>query len=79
MTRMVAIGAVVGFAATIIVLSLWERSTAPTVITPPDAGSLMLLNPKLRGALRIGPPAVDQKVIFSPRPTGFEGEDAGTR
>jgi hypothetical protein len=78
MTRLVAIGAVIGFAATIIGLSLWDRGSMSAEGPAPDAGSGLIINPRLMRGVQIGAPAVDSKVIYSPRPTSLtESSDAG--
>ncbi len=79
MTRMVAIGAVIGFAATILALSLWERGSTTASAEPatPDAGTMITISPRLLRAMQIGPPAADVKGVYSPRPTSLDEGDAG--
>ncbi|MDX2014280.1 MAG: hypothetical protein SFW67_29035 [Myxococcaceae bacterium] len=78
MTRMVAIGAVIGFAATIIALSVWDRGSG-SAVEPlvPDAGPVTAVNPKLLRAMQLGPPATDVKGVYSPEPRSLDVGDAG--
>lgn len=48
MTRTVAIGAVLGFAITVLVLALWERSDS-TSSSSIDAGAPLVFMPMLEG------------------------------
>jgi hypothetical protein len=48
MTRTVAIGAVLGFAITVLVLALWERSES-TSTSAADAGAPLVFMPILEG------------------------------
>lgn len=81
MTRTVALGAIIGFAITIIALALWERSTPPassSATTPTaDAGAPLFVNPKLQRALLTAPVERRvERVILAPFPVA-DG-DAGT-
>ena len=77
MTRTVALGAIIGFAITIVVLALWERSGPSTPATPAvDGGALIFVNPKLeRGLLAVPGERRVEKVILAPMPAG--DADAG--
>lgn len=80
MTRTVALGAIIGFAITIVVLALWERSGSGTPAASGaqvDAGALIFVNPKLeRGLLAVPGERRVEKVILAPVPA--TPEDAGS-
>lgn len=78
MTRTVALGAVIGFAITVLALALWERS-ATTSASAVDAGvtpgAEMFVDPRLQRGLNAMP--MDrrvEKVMIAPM---IESADAG--
>lgn len=77
MTRTVALGAVIGFAVTVLALALWERSGS-TASSSVDAGvEGLFVNPKLeRGLLAVPGDRRVQKVILAPLPSA--DADAGS-
>lgn len=78
MTRTVALGAVIGFAITVLVLALWERSASSSAavdagVTP---GAEMFVDPRLQRGLNAMP--MDrrvEKVMIAPM---IEMGDAGS-
>jgi acyl CoA:acetate/3-ketoacid CoA transferase len=79
MTRTVALGAVIGFAITVLVLALWERSAStsgPAVDAGVIPGAEMFVDPRLQRGLNAMP--MDrrvEKVMIAPM---IELGDAGS-
>ena len=78
MTRTVALGAIIGFAVTVLVLALWERGATSSAVV--DAGVMpgaeMFVNPRLLRDLNAKP--MDrrvEKVFIAPM---IEVGDAGS-
>ncbi|MBE2252021.1 MAG: hypothetical protein IAE78_20970 [Myxococcus sp.] len=79
MTRTVALGAVIGFAITVLALALWERSASTSSGGAVDAGpgAELFVNPTLMRGLNARPldRRVEQVIIA---PSMLEPGDAGS-
>ncbi|MBL8921859.1 MAG: hypothetical protein JNJ54_23580 [Myxococcaceae bacterium] len=79
MTRTVALGALIGFAITIVALALWERgapAASSSTAAATDAGAPVFLNPTLqRGLLTAPVERRVERVILAPLP--MADADAG--
>jgi hypothetical protein len=79
MTRIVALGAVIGFAITVLALAVWQPSASSSAVVDAGVapGAEMFVNPTLQRGLK--PMSMDRmvgRVMIAPRLD--VGSDAGT-
>ncbi|MCA3016889.1 MAG: hypothetical protein INH41_31270 [Myxococcaceae bacterium] len=77
MTRTVAIGALAGFVLTLVGLSVAARSCGGAPAGAGSAPGEIRFDPRLTKGLRVGAPAIDEKLRYSPQPRSGEAGDGG--